>query len=242
VITNVPGPPGLDADDGAAGTNGVNAFSFVDGGTTVIPDFMGTVAVPVVNPAGTQWMCVDQIIFITGAGYYKVISIADATHVTVQNLGYPGNVQGNGLLAFTSGAKISPGGLAGPMTATFGRYGLLGQGLHLALNSTADQPILVGASRYVVTDVVVTNKQGASTPDATKQGAVYNAIGKPGGGILTTLDDFNALSSATKFQSLSMTGVALTDVQTTSALQFSMTNADPNAITVDVWVFGFDLT
>lgn len=82
----IPGPKGDPGDPGAAGM-GINAYTVLMAGFTV-PIIGTNVSIQV---ASTAWMAIGQPIFITSAGFYLIISITDATHVVIQNLGYPGN-------------------------------------------------------------------------------------------------------------------------------------------------------
>lgn len=118
VSVNVPGTAGSDGDPGAAGTNGLNAVSLIDGGLTLIPAYGVQVDVPLVNPPGSQWMGIGQIVFIEPDGYYKVIDRPNAATATLLNLGYTGNTDGDGLLLFVDQSRISPGGIEGTSGAT----------------------------------------------------------------------------------------------------------------------------
>lgn len=105
----IPGPQGPAGDDGTDGTNGVDAFTTTSAQFTV-PAANATVAVTV---ASAEWMSFGQVVYIVGAGYYEVASTpADPwTAVTLENLGYDGNAAPATVIA--SGAKVSPGGVAG---------------------------------------------------------------------------------------------------------------------------------
>ena len=115
-LVSVPGAKGNNGGSGTNGTNGVDSFSLIDGGTTPIPAFGGSVTVPLRTPAGSLWMGVLQVVFVTPYGYFQITGLPDSTHATLLNLGdgtnYPGNFNNGG--NFADGTKISPGGLQGP--------------------------------------------------------------------------------------------------------------------------------
>lgn len=120
------------------------------------------------------------------------------------------------------------------------RSGLLGSLIGADMNITTDQAIAMSSANYRVTGILVTN---ASLNLTTAQGGVYNAAGKPGGGTLVGAGQvYTALTAANKFVDLTLSGVALTDVQTAGFLQFSLTVAQGAAATADVYVFGVDLS
>ena len=117
--TGTAGPTGPTGDTGDTGVTGTNAFTLVTE-DFVQPAVGANVAVTV---ADTSWMATGQRLFIETGGYYAIITITDATHVTVQNTGDTGNAApGTNLLHFL---KVSPGGVAGP-TGTTGRTGPTG--------------------------------------------------------------------------------------------------------------------
>lgn len=78
-----------------------------------IPAFGDEATIAVVN---SDWMAEGETIYIQYAGYFEVVDIIDTEHVTVNNLGYPGNANGSG--QFTVGAHVVASGLRGPAGAT----------------------------------------------------------------------------------------------------------------------------
>lgn len=106
---------GLECGEGAAGLNGLNAY------TVTTADFTQpsagsnvTVSVSALGQATGLWARTGQVVFIEGGGYYEVVS-ATATTVTLENLGYTGNASPAATVSFPAG--VSPGGLIGPTGA-----------------------------------------------------------------------------------------------------------------------------
>lgn len=110
---NVPGVAGSNGAAGSAGTNGLNAFSSIVGGATLVPAFGASETVELAAPAGSLWIGQSQTLYVQSYGYFRVDAIPDPTHVTLFNLGYAGNVDGNGIITFADGTRVQPGGVAG---------------------------------------------------------------------------------------------------------------------------------
>lgn len=114
----VAGPRGSAGTNGTDGTNGASAVSFIDGSATLIPAYAASMTLPLKAPVGSAWMAFNQPLFIgtisNGYGMYQVTGIPDALHVTVLNLGYSGNINGNGVLTFADNTRVVPGGFEGP--------------------------------------------------------------------------------------------------------------------------------
>ncbi len=108
-VTNTPGSQGLDGTDG---TNGINAFAIVGGGGFVVPAIGSTVAATVDD---TSWMVPGQVLIATGPANFLVSGTPpSATSVTLEFLGYPGDVNAGTTIA--AGALLSPAGLRGGST------------------------------------------------------------------------------------------------------------------------------
>lgn len=152
ISTNVPGPSGAAGANGSNGTNGLNAFSLVSGGSTLIPAYGASVDLPLANPPGSQWMANTQIIHIESTGYFRVDFLPDASTATIFNLGYAGNVNGNGILTFTAGARVQPGGLEGPSGAAPGGSFLVANNLSEGVPATMRTNMGLGTA--AVEDVV----------------------------------------------------------------------------------------
>lgn len=98
------GPQGLSGTNGSNGTNGINAFTNLTA-SFVQPAIGGSVTVTV---AENRWVSVGQIIYISNAGYYSVVSLGANT--TTINLVL---VQTDGISNPTSVSslrKVSPSG------------------------------------------------------------------------------------------------------------------------------------
>ncbi len=109
----VGGTPGTWVElDGGTGTPGLNAFTTTTASFTM-PAVSSNVNVAV---AQSTFMAVAQVLFVFGAGFFQVATIPDSTHVSLTNLGYPGNASPGATIA--TSAKVSPGGLIGPTGAT----------------------------------------------------------------------------------------------------------------------------
>lgn len=104
---------GTFATDLAAGkwallsAHGVNAFATTAASFTM-PASGSSVSVQMDDPS---WMAAGQIVYVTTAGYMQVVSIDDATHATLKNLGYTGNAAGAATIAMAQ--EVSPAGLKG---------------------------------------------------------------------------------------------------------------------------------
>lgn len=129
-LVNTPGPQGLPGTNGITSTNGNNAFCTIQGGGQVVPAF-GAAAALLLNTPGSLWMGQLQVVYVQTYGYYQVVAIPDPAHATLLNLGYPGNVNGDGLIQFADGTRVSPGGLQGPA-------GLAPGGALLSVNNLSD--------------------------------------------------------------------------------------------------------
>ena len=119
------------------GTSGANAFSFTSGnvaGQFTVPSVGANVTV---NVTSTAWMVVGQRVIIgqglggpsTGPANFQVVSIGSATAVTLQYLGYQGDVAAgstisDGAVVTTASSPMfttiaaQPTGSAYPMTTT----------------------------------------------------------------------------------------------------------------------------
>lgn len=95
-----------------AGADGADAYS-TTGASFTQPAASSTVSVQVDS---TEWMGVDQILYVEGGGYYSVDTVTDGTNVVLENLAYPGNAAESATVS--TAARVSPGGLRGATGAT----------------------------------------------------------------------------------------------------------------------------
>jgi len=103
----VPGPAGANGTDGADGSAGRNAY--------------GLLASPFVQPAvnatviatvdSSTWAAIYMDIYQESGGYYQVVGIPDATHITLKNRGYDANSPPGSIIP--SGSRITPAGEKG---------------------------------------------------------------------------------------------------------------------------------
>lgn len=104
-------------------------------------------------------------------------------------------------------------------------------------NTTADQPITINATKYVVRRIVVTNCSASLTLAA---GGFYTAASKGGTAVVAAAQLYSALTAATKYLEATLQNVA-TDVLTATPLYLSLTVAQGGAATCDVYVIGDSL-
>lgn len=136
------------------------------------------------------------------------------------------------VLALTADAK----GRLTAVAAKQPRAGLLGRVLGANFNSVLDQAITINSAKYIVTQIAVANASVSLTMAA---GGVYNAVGKPGGGVLVAAGQvYSALTAALKYVALTLGGVAVTDVQTAAFIYLSLSTPQGGAATADVYVYG----
>jgi len=112
-IVQVPGPQGVPGVSPAAPTDGLNAYSQIDGGTVAVPTYSNTATITLKEPAGSRWMADVQIVYVQAIGYFQVLALPSETEATLLNVGYPGNVNGGGVF-FPDSALVTPAGLQGP--------------------------------------------------------------------------------------------------------------------------------
>lgn len=108
LTTQTPGPQG---NPGTSGTNGKNAFSTVQT-AFVVPAISSSVSVVVDD---NSWMVVGQNVFVFGAGYFNVNSLAGTTVAGLTYLNYVGNTNAGNTI--NPGAQISPAGTQPPITS-----------------------------------------------------------------------------------------------------------------------------
>lgn len=117
-VSQVPGPTG---SGGAAGSNGINAYSITTA-SFVLPAANGTVTVLV---GSSLWMAIGEPIYIndgTNQANFKVVSFPGPTSVLLQWLNYPGDAVTGTTIA--SNATVTPTGQQGPALANTFANGL----------------------------------------------------------------------------------------------------------------------
>ncbi len=115
-------------------------------------------------------------------------------------------------------------------------YKLLGKIISANMNSTGDQVIAIGASKYYVDKVIVTN---ASTSLTLAVGGLYTATSKGGSQVIGNTQIFSALTASTKI--LLLTSLITGDVLTVSQLYLSLTTGQGSAATADIYLYGYEL-
>lgn len=103
-VVNVPGSAG---SSGVNGSDGVNAYT-TNTSDLVLPAIGATVGVAVES---SVWMAVGQHVVADGPANFIVTDTPTSTTVTLQFLGYPGDLAPAATI--TAGAVISPGGIMG---------------------------------------------------------------------------------------------------------------------------------
>lgn len=117
---------------------------------------------------------------------------------------------------------------------------LIGKLIGANMNVTTDQAIAIRdltdypSDKYIVEYIVIAN---ASISLTTAVGGFYTAASKSGA-IVANSQVYSALTAASKFVKATLTGTALTDLQTGANLYLSLTTPQGAAATADVYVFG----
>lgn len=104
---SVPGSPGTDGD---AGTNGLNAFDFVQS-SFVVPAINSSVAVIITD---NSRFSVGQNLFVETAGTFLLASKTGTTVMTLTYLDYVANTNVGATVA--AGSEVSPGGSQADIT------------------------------------------------------------------------------------------------------------------------------
>ncbi len=125
----MPGVAGSNGASGSNGTNGINAFSSIVGGASLVPAYGASETVELAGPEGSLWVGQGQTLFVQSYGYFRVDGIPDPTHVTLFNLGYAGNVDGDSIITFPAGTRVQPGGIEGPSGSASGDAFLIANNL-----------------------------------------------------------------------------------------------------------------
>ena len=112
---------GTSGTSGYSGTNGANSYSLLQA-DFVQPAVNSNIQITLSN---TDWIPnYGGILSIEGGGYYELVTYDNSTHITVKNLGYPGNashtttVTGNGNQWIITAGMIGYSGTSGYSGAT----------------------------------------------------------------------------------------------------------------------------
>ena len=116
-----------------------------------------------------------------------------------------------------------------------GTGSLLGVLRSANLNSTADQPITIISSRYIIRRIVITS---ASTTPTITVGGFYTASSKSGTTIVPATQVYAALTMADAYIDATLGAIVATSVRTETTLYLSLTIAQGGAATADVFIFG----
>jgi len=101
-VTNIPGVQG---DDGADASNGVDAFTLV-AADFIVPAVDANVTAAVQN---STWMAIGQTLVTDGPATFQVVSKPSASSVVLKFLGYTGDVAPGSTIA--ANAIVSPAGV-----------------------------------------------------------------------------------------------------------------------------------
>lgn len=198
----IPGPQGI---PGLPGTNGIgiNAYTLTGSAGFIVPAASSNVEIPVLQSA---WVAVGQIIFISSAGYYQVVSIPSDTNIIAQNLGYMGNAVAGTSIA--SAQQISPAGPIGAAGSMGG--GVTSVGLSLpSIFTVSGSPVTTSgtlaasfasgqtANRILATPDGSTGAIGLRQITTTDLSGVTLPLANGGTGQTTKAPAFDALSPAT---------------------------------------------
>ena len=116
-IRLIPGPQGPAGISGSDGADGEASYTITTSAFTV-PAAAATVTVSFAN---TDWMASGMVIYIQGAGYYEVSSVASSTSATIENLDYTGNAAAGNVIGVNATTSPSgPQGASGSLTGAAG--------------------------------------------------------------------------------------------------------------------------
>lgn len=115
----------------------------------------------------------------------------------------------------------------------------LGRLIGANMNTTADQPISICASKYIVRRIIAVNP---STSLTVALGGVYTGANKSGTAVVAGTQAYTGLTGSSKFTDATLASGVVGDVLTVPELYFSLTTAQGGAATADIFIFGDDLS
>lgn len=104
---SVPGPAGANGTDGTDGSAGRNAYGLLT--APFVQPAVDATVIAIVD--SSTWAAIYMDVFQESGGYYQVVAIPDATHITLKNRGYDANVAPGSVIP--SGSRITPAGEKG---------------------------------------------------------------------------------------------------------------------------------
>lgn len=116
-----------------------------------------------------------------------------------------------------------------------GITGVIGSITGANMNTTADQAITIGAAKYVIRKIVVTN---ASVSLTTAAGGLYTAASKGGTAIVAAVQLYSGLTGSAKFIDLTLGALLGTDALTSATLYLALTTGQGSAATADIFIIG----
>ena len=117
------------------------------------------------------------------------------------------------------------------------RFGIIGYGKGLNMNSTSDQPIFMLTNRYIVRRVTAANVSQALLVAA---GGIYSATGKGGNVYVPATQLYTSLSAAHKYIDLTLTALVQSNIGTKQECYFSLTVPEVTPCTMDIVIWGDD--
>lgn len=115
------------------------------------------------------------------------------------------------------------------------RAPLLGVLRSADMNSTADQPIVLGPKNYIIRRVIIT---GASEVLNVATGGIYTGPGKTGTALVPAAQTYSALTSPSKFIDTGQHLSTTTDTIVSGLLYFSLTSPQGGPANADIYIYG----
>lgn len=142
-IVEIPGVQGINGTNGTDGSPGIDAFSL----TSTIFTVPAKGATVTVFMDSSEWMTPSQVVYITNAGYFSVVSKAGTTSALLTYLNINANVAAGNAIAANS--TVSPAGP--PITVT----GLIPAALTDNTTGVASNTLAAGVGRFTLSIPIV---------------------------------------------------------------------------------------